>query len=123
MIDRIEQLAFLSVARGCGFAALGIVVFFVALSNELTVALRSAGYLSLLVTVVLLLKAGLAWRQPYRQTEVWIMLKPAERPEATVAQQVISSVLREMYLRFAGQAALFAALFLATGLVWPVLRG
>jgi hypothetical protein len=112
MIDRIEQAANLSVARGCGFAALGILTFFIGMSADPTVALKSGGLLSLLVCAVLLLKAGIAHRQPYRRTEVWVMLKPAERPEPAVAQVVITTILREAYLRFAMQAGLLALLFL-----------
>ncbi len=123
MIERIEQLAHLSIARGCGFAALGILTFFVGMSADLPIALRSAGMLSLLVAAVLLLKAGFVHRQPYRRTEVWVMLKPAERPAASVAQVVIANALREAYLRFAGQAAFLALLFLVVSLIWGALAG
>lgn len=115
MLERIEYLATVSVARACGFAALGIFTFFIGMSGELVVAFKSAGYLAMIVCAVLLLKAGLATMQNYRSTELWIMLKPAERPDAAVAQHLISSVLREAYLRFAGQAAFIAMLFLACG--------
>jgi hypothetical protein len=118
VIERIEHLAHLSVARGCGFAALGILTFFIGMSADVPNALRSAGLLSLLVTAVLLLKAGVAHRQPYRRTEVWVMLKPAERPASAVAQVVIGNVLREAYLRFARQAAILALLFLVGSVVW-----
>ncbi|MDX2154984.1 MAG: hypothetical protein SFW09_00625 [Hyphomicrobiaceae bacterium] len=121
MLDRIEELANLSVARGCGFAALAILTFFIGMSADLTIALKSAGVLSLLVCAVLLLKAGAVHRQPYRNTEVWIMLKPAERPEAAVAQEIISSVLKDAYLRFAKQAALLATLFMIGAIISALL--
>lgn len=117
MHETIEQLAHLSVARGCGFAALGILTFFIGMSGELVVAFKSAGYLSLLACAILILKATLARRQNYRSTEVWIMLKPHERPDKAVAQQIISTVLRETYLHFAWHAAMVSLLFLAGGLV------
>lgn len=116
MLDHIEQLAHLSVARGCGFAALGIFTFFIGMSGELELAFKSAGYLSLLACAVLILKATLVRRQNYRTTEVWIMLKPAERPDKAVAQQLISTVLREAYLHFAWHAAMVSAMFLVCGL-------
>lgn len=116
MLDQIEQLAHLSVARGCGFAALGIVTVFIGMSGEMEIAFKSAGYLTLLACAVLLLKAALVQRQNYRTTEVWVMLKPAERPDKAVAQQLISTVLREAYLTFAWHAAMVSAMFLVCGL-------
>jgi hypothetical protein len=123
MIDRIEHLAHVSVARGCGFAALGILTFFVGMSADITAALKSAGILSLLTSSILLAKAQLAPNRPYRNTEVWVMLKPAERPNAAIAQGIISRVLREAYLRFAKQAALLALLFFAGSLVSGLIFG
>jgi hypothetical protein len=117
MIERIEHLAHVSVARGCGFAALAILTFFIGMLGDLVTAFKCAGYLSLLASAVLLLKAGLARIQPYRRTELWLMLKPAERPPAAVAQQLIGTVLREAYLRFARQAAVLSAMFLTCGML------
>lgn len=122
MIDRIEHLAHISVARGCGFAALGILTFFIGMSPDLVAAFKSAGYLTLLACAVLLLKAGFARRQPYRRTELWVMLKPDERPDASVAQRLISRVLREAYLRFARQAAILSAMFLVCGVVGGMMQ-
>lgn len=117
MIERIEHLAHVSVARGCGFVALGIMTFFIGMSGDLVVAFKSAGYLSLLACAVLLLRGGLARSQPYRRTELWIMLKPAERPPEAVAQQLIGTALREVYLHFARQAAILSTMFLTCGLL------
>lgn len=123
MIDRIEHLAHVSVSRACGFAALAILTFFIGMSGDLVVALKSAGYLSFMASAVLLLKAGYAQRQPYRRTELWLMLKPAERPDAAVAQRLISAALRDAYLRFARQAALLSSLFLASGILGSLVMG
>ncbi len=109
MLDRIEQLARLSVSRACGFAALAILTFFVGLSSDLTLALRIAGLLSLLACLVLLLKAQFAMLRPYKRTEVWLLLKPEERPQAAIAQQIIGTVMRETFLYFALHAGVAAA--------------
>ncbi|MGE3914726.1 MAG: hypothetical protein AB7F78_03420 [Hyphomicrobiaceae bacterium] len=122
MIDRIEHLAHVSVARGCGFAALAILTFFIGMSSDIVVAFKCGGYLAMLTTAVLLLKASLATRQNYRRTELWVMLKPAERPDAAIAQQIISTVLRDAYLRFARQGAILSALFLITGMIGTALQ-
>lgn len=116
MTDRIAELALLSVARGCGFAALGILVLFIGLSTDLVLALKSAGYLTLLACSVLLLNATLAFRQPYRRTELWVMLKPDERPSADVAQSMISAALRDAYLEFARHAAALTIMFLMSSI-------
>ncbi len=112
MLDQIETKARLSVARGCGFAALAILTFFVGLSGDMPTALKCAGLLSLLTCAVLILKAQLARARPYKHTELWIMLKPSERPQPAIAQQVIGTVLRETFLYFALHSAIFSALML-----------
>ena len=122
MLERIEQVARFSVARGCGFAAIGVLTFFVGLSADLALALKSAGVLGLIVCSVLLSKAQRARTQPYQRTEVWILLKPQERPRAEIAQQLIGAVLRETYLSFAFHAAIFSALSLASSLAFHLLR-
>ena len=122
MLERIEQVAHFSVGRGCGFAAIGILTFFVGLSFDLALALKSAGVLGLIVCFVLLGKAQRARTQPYKRTEVWILLKPPERPRAEIAQQLIGTVLRETYFSFALHAAIFSALSLASSLAFHLLR-
>ena len=113
MQNRIEAAAERSVARACGFAALGVFCFMVGLSSEaLVMALQAGGLLTLMACLVLVFKAWGAQSQPYNRTEVWGMLAPHERPDATVAQRVIGTVLREVYLRFAMHAALLATGFL-----------
>lgn len=117
MLQRIEQLAQLSVGRACGFAAIGILTLFVGLSSDLAIAMKSAGLLGLLTCVVLLLKAAGAPRRPYKATELWVMLKPEERPAPSIAQQIIGTVLRETYLNFAMHAAMLSATMLAAALM------
>jgi len=122
VLERIEKLAWLSVSRACGFAGLAILTFFVGLSSDLPLALSTAGILSFLACLVLLLKARLARTRPYKQTEVWLLLRPEERPPAAIAQQIISRVLRGTFLYFAQQAALLAAGCLLLSLVLRYLR-
>jgi hypothetical protein len=49
MLQKIERLAYISVARGCGFAALAIVTFMVGLSGDMVSSLEAGGSLALLV--------------------------------------------------------------------------
>jgi hypothetical protein len=118
MLDRVERLAEISVARGCGFAALAIALTFVGtLPAGLPFAFRIAGLAALITCAVLLLKALLADRRPYQRTEVWAMLGRDERPLPDMAQRIVGTVLRGVFLRFAQQAAIVAAVMLALSVV------
>ncbi len=121
MIERIETVAEQSVARACGFACLGGATFVVGLSGDMALAMKAAGLLALLICCVLLLKAGFAPQKHYKTTEVWLMLPRDQRPNEQVAQQLIGTVLREVYLRFALHAAFIALLMLALAFLYPVL--
>lgn len=116
-MDRIEHLAEISVARGCAFAALAIFTLTVGLLGMPAMALKTAGGAALLTAVILWLKARLAQTRPYKRTELWLMLKPAERPGPAVAQTVIGRALRECYLKFALRFSTGASVLLALGLV------
>jgi hypothetical protein len=121
MLQRIEQTAHVSVARACGFAALAILTFMAGLSGDMVVSLKAGGILCLLTSTVLLFKAWYAARRPYKHTEVWLMLAPQDRPNSAIAQQIISTVLRETFLYFALHAALASALLLGGTIVLGVL--
>jgi hypothetical protein len=122
-MDAIEQAANVSVARACGFCALGIFCLMVGFSHEPHLAARVGGILCLAVTLVLLIKAAAAHRQPYRSTETWLMLAEAERPPPAVAQAVISAVLRRVFLQYARYAALSSILLLAAAQVHALVFG
>lgn len=113
MAASIERLAEISVARGCGFALLGIVTTMTGLSAEPAQAFKAGGILTLMMCAVLLLKAGNALRRSYKATEVWIMLPKPQRPKAEVAQQLIGCALRGVYLVFAKRAALLTIVLLS----------
>lgn len=113
MLARIRFLAGLSVARGCGFAGLAILTLMVGLSWDVPLACKVGGLLSLLVCIVLLLKAACAPYRPVRKTELWMMLEPDQRPAAAVAQRVMSATLQTCYLRFALIAAGLSAALLS----------
>jgi hypothetical protein len=118
MPEPIERLAELSVARGCGFAALAAALLFIGtMPAGLPLAFTVTGAAALLTCAFLLLKALLAGGRPYQHTELWYMLKPHERPEPMVAQLLIPAVLRDTFLRFAQQAALVAAIMFSCSLI------
>ncbi len=101
MLERIEMLATRSVARGCGFAMLAIGCMMAGLSYEPALSLEMGGLFSLVVSLVLLVNAANAPRKPYRETELWLMLDPDDRPPTGVAQTILSRPLKSAYLNFA----------------------
>ncbi len=118
MLQRIEHVAHVSVARACGFGALAIVTFMTALSGDIVSCLQAGGILTLFMCLVLLLKAQHAAGRSYKRTEVWIMLAPQDRPHSAIAQQMISGVLRETFLSFAMHSAFASVLMLCAALVY-----
>lgn len=115
-MQRVERMAQLCVGRACGFAALGIVTFMFALCWDPAVSFRSGGILTLIVTLVLIMKGLQARHRPYKHTELWTMLAPDERPREAIAQQIIGTTLRHTYMTFALHTARIAALMLLLAL-------
>lgn len=123
ILERIESLATVSVARGCGFAMIAIGTTMVGLVYDPVQCLQIGGILSLLTTLVLILKAFNADRKPYRDTEVWLMLAPEERPPTTIAQGLVSRALKSSYLHFAYYFANGACTLIVVSIVVASWRG
>ena len=121
MLQRIERLAHISVARGCGFAGLAILTFMIGLSGNMVVALQTGGILCLVVCGLLLLKAWLAGQRSYKSTEVWLMLAPQERPGSEIAQHVIGTALCDTCLRFALLASRLSIGLLASAMLYALI--
>jgi hypothetical protein len=120
MPETIERLAHVSVARGCGFAALAIVTLMIGLSGDMVTALEIGGMLSLAVCCTLLLKSWLYGQRDYKRTELWLMLSPQERPHSDIAQHLIATALIYSCLRFALHAARLAAGLLMAAVLWAL---
>lgn len=101
MLQRIDDMAAFSIARGCGFAMIAIATTMIGLSFDAHQSLRTGALLSLLTTLILILRAMRAYAKPYDATELWLMLAPAERPPQSVAQLLVGRALRQAYYRFA----------------------
>lgn len=111
-MDAIENAAFVSVARACGFAGLGVFTLMFGLSFEPALAARTGGALCLMATLFLGFCAYRAPTRPYKRTELWLILAKDERPPAGIAQKVIGTVLRETYIWFAQRAAIISIVLL-----------
>jgi hypothetical protein len=117
-MEAVERAAHLSVGRACAFGALAILCFMVGFSYEPHLSARVGGSFALLMSGVLLAKAWLAAKTPYKQTELWLLLDEADRPPKHLAQELIATVLRGVYLIYARYAALMAALLLAASVLF-----
>ena len=105
---RLQEVAWVSIARACGFAALAIGTFMFGLSGDALMSFRAGGILTLITSLILLVRGLQAPTRPYKRTEVWLMLEPKDRPQAALAQTVIGETLKHTYLTFALHSALIA---------------
>jgi hypothetical protein len=100
-MERLETLAQISVARGCGFGALAVFCTMIGLSATPILALKTGAVLCLVGCLVLVFKAEHAPRRPYRRTEVWLMLEPGDRPQEQLAQRLVGQTLQRTFTGFA----------------------
>jgi hypothetical protein len=104
----MRRIAYETVLRACGFAALAIFCVMVGMSFHPRAAFQAGGTLTLLMTFILMFKAREARTKHYRRTEMWLYLPKEHRPPEAYAQVVSATVLRETYLVFARWTALIA---------------
>ena len=107
-MDRIQVAAETSIGRAVGFGALAIGTVVLGLIFDPVLALKTGGALTLLMAAIIQLKAERARLQPYRSTEVWLLLDKRLGLPEDHAQRVVSTVLRSVYDRYA-QASLGVA--------------
>jgi hypothetical protein len=100
-VDDIRRIAYEIVLRACGFASLAIFCIMIGLSFNPLVSFQSGGFLTSVMTGILVLKAYEARTKPYRRTEMWLYLPKEARPPEAVAQRVTATIMRETYLNFA----------------------
>jgi hypothetical protein len=118
VMDHLRRLAWVSVARGCGFGTLAVFTAMIGLVMTPGIALDVGGLGFLLMAVILMVKADRSGTISHKRTEVWLMLHENERPPAEVASVVIRRVRRDVMLQFAYVSALagFGCLVLAAGI-------
>lgn len=100
-MDEMRRTAYETVLRACGFASLAIFCVMIGLSFLPRSAFQAGGFLSITMTLVLVLKAREALTKDHRRTEMWLYLPKDSRPPQAVAQKMISTIMRETYLHFA----------------------
>ena len=122
-MDRIRYFAELSVLRALGFTGLGLGTLMLGLSFDPTLALKTAAVIMAITGLVLVIKSHNAVHRNYRRTELWILLgREIEFPEHR-AQQILGTVLKDTYARYArlilAGALVSWLLSLLTGLLLP----
>ena len=100
-MDRIQAAAEISIGRAVGFGALAIGTVVLGLVFDPALALKTGGALTLLMAAIIRLKAERARFQPYRSTEVWVILDRRLGLPDDHAQRIVSTTLRSVYDRYA----------------------
>ena len=99
-MDEMRNIAYETVLRACGFASLAIFCVMIGLSFLPRSAFQAGGFLSMTMTLVLVLKAHGARTKDHRHTEMWLYLPKDFRPAEGSAQWATSTVMRDTYLTF-----------------------
>ncbi len=107
-MEEMRRIAYETVLRACAFGSLAIFCVMIGLSFEPRVAFQAGGFLTLLMTVILILKAYEARTKDHRRTEMWLYLPEERRPPQAHAQWAISTVMRETYFLFARWTAIIS---------------
>jgi uncharacterized membrane protein YdfJ with MMPL/SSD domain len=108
IVDEMRRIAYETVVRACAFASLAIFCVMIGLSFLPRAAFQAGGFLSILMTLVLVLKAHEARTKDHRRTEMWLYLPKESRPPQALAQKLVSTLMREIYLQFASWTAMIS---------------
>jgi hypothetical protein len=100
-VDDMRRIAFETVLRACSFGSLAIFCVMVGMSFSPRHAFQAGGFLTMMMTGILFLKALEARTKDHRRTEMWLYLPKEQRPPPAFAQRVAAGVLRETYMMFA----------------------
>ena len=115
-MEEMRRIGYETVLRACGFASLAIFCVLIAMSFVPRQAFQAGGFLSMLMTLVLVLKAYEARTKDHRRTEMWLYLPKENRPPQAAAQQMVSTLMREIYLLFARWSAMVSIVMWAIAL-------
>ena len=107
-MEDIRRIAYETVMRACGFGSLAIFCVMIGMSFEPRLAFQAGGFLTLLMTGILILKAYEARTKDHRRTELWLYLPEERRPSKAEAQWAVSTIMRETYFQFARWTAIIS---------------
>ena len=120
-MEEMRRIAYETVFRACAFASLAIFCVMIAFSFLPRAAFQAGGFLSILMTLVLALKAHEARTKDHRRTEMWLYLPKESRPPPAIAQKMISTLMRDAYLLCARWTAIVSIVMWTTALFLSVI--
>lgn len=120
-MEEMRRIAYETVLRACGFASLAIFCVMIGMSFLPRSAFQAGGLLSMVMTLVLVLKAREARTKDHRHTEMWLYLPKECRPPQASAQKTISTVMRETYLLFALRTAFISIVMWSVALFFSAI--
>ena len=118
-MEDMRRVAYETVMRACAFGSLAIFCVMIGMSFMPKLSFQAGGFLTTLMTAILVFKAHEANTKDYRRTEMWLYLSKDQRPPPTYAQWASATVLRETYLRFAQWSATVAVVMWVIALLMP----
>ena len=107
-MEEMRRIAYETVLRACAFGTLAIFCVMIGLSFLPRSAFQAGGFLTMVMTLVLVAKAREALTKDHRRTEMWLYLSKESRPPQAIAQKTISTLMREIYLLFARWTAIIS---------------
>jgi len=119
-MEDMRRIAYEVVLRACGFSSLAIFCVMIGMSFDPHLAFKAGGFLTMLMSAILILKAYEARTKHYGKTELWLYLPKERRPPEAYAQWASSTVLRETYLTFARWTAAISIAMWALALVFSI---
>jgi hypothetical protein len=111
LVERIDELTTISVARGVGFSGLLIISLMSGFAGEAINLLRTAGFGALTIAIVLFIKSLTALVSTSGRTEVSSMLMQSGFPLLENADTFIFEARRKIFLHWAMGAAFVALVF------------
>ena len=120
-MEEMRRIAYETVLRACAFASLAIFCVMIGLSFLPRSAFQAGGFLSMVMTLVLLLKAREALTKDHRNTEMWLYLSKESRPPQALAQKTVSTLMREIYCLFARWTALISVVMWSIAFFFSVI--
>lgn len=122
-MEDMRRIAYEVVLRACGFGSLAIFCVMIGMSFDPHLAFKAGGFLTTLMSGILILKAYGARTKHYGKTELWLYLPKERRPPEACAQWASSTVLRETYLTFARWTAAISIAMWALALLFSFFAG
>lgn len=120
-MERIEEMAELSIRRGLSFVLLAVSTLMVGLSATPDLSFQSGGCLLGLCSAAMAYRALSAGNFPYQRTEIWLLMKDASALPPDRLQRAIAEIRRRLYARYAKWTGIAAAGLWLTGAFAAVL--